>query len=540
MLFVALIIWHRQLKEQLQHCHTLSKLNQESLSRIKRDFAALTPCPPHVADYFSLQDKDLNLYGPGSLGQLLFNLSTSLGDARLAEWLSRGNPSPRLELHQQAIQELAPQLDLRQRLYAYARSPHHSGGHQLHRFQSWAEDTADNILIGPRAKSLGRLLTLLSLAGLALVIVRLSPAWILALPVLLNLGFLGLHGRRFRQAFNNVDLQSGALNCLSDIVEIIGEKEYQAQVLQQTRESLKRSPQRPGPALRRLAAIIHHSSLRFNAIPCIFLQSLLLWDFHVALKLQHWRKQHARHVALWLDAVACFEALSALANLAHENPDWCFPERSNGPELHARQAVHPLLPAQRAVANDIRLKPGQVTIITGSNMSGKTTYMRALGLNLKLAMAAGPVACAAMRLPPCELYTAISANDSLSQGQSYFMNEVVQLKEVLAGVEQCRQQPVYLLDELLKGTNERERNIAIIAVLKKLCAQQAMGMMTTHNIALATHPDLLPLCCSIYFEEDIDEQSPEKMRFSYRLKEGVSAQTNAIKLLRLLEIDINE
>ena len=208
--------------------------------------------------------------------------------------------------------------------------------------------------------------------------------------------------------------------------------------------------------------------------------------------------------------------------------------------MSARQAVHPLLPPGIAVANDIVLAPAQVTIITGSNMSGKTTYMRTLGLNLKLAMAGGPVACAEMRFPPCELYTAISSRDSLEEGISYFMSEVVQIKHVLEGVEQCHLQPVFLLDELLKGTNERERNLAIVALLKKLCTQRAMGLMTTHNVALATHPELQSLCKTIYFEEDIDEQLPEKVVFNYRLKEGVSTQTNALKLLRMLGVELDD
>lgn len=538
-IFVALVIWHHRLAALLQHCRTLVILNQESLARVKRDFSMLLPCPANLAGFFSEQDRDLNLYGHASLGQLLFNLSTSLGDNRLAEWLSRGSPLSILEHHQQAVRELAPQLELRQRLYAYARNQQHTAGHRLEQFRTWAADTEES-LVKPAMQRVGWLLNVIFITCLLLAVSQLLSIWTLALPFLLNLVFLGLNARRFRHGFEQADLQSEALNSLSRMVELIGGCEFQSQPLQQIRESLLQSPQRPGPALCKLATIVHHSRLRFNPVPYLLLQFCVLWDFHVALKLQQWRSQYAAHVADWLDAISHFEAISALANLSFENPTWGFPVCSNDSGVSARQAVHPLLPPGIAVANDVVLVPGQVTIITGSNMSGKTTYMRTLGLNLKLAMAGGAVACAEMRFPPCELYTAISSRDSLEQGISYFMSEVLQIKDVLTKVEQSYLQPVFLLDELLKGTNERERNLAIVALLKKLCTQRAMGLMTTHNIALATHPELRSCCKTIYFEEEIDEQLPEKVVFNYHLKEGVSTQTNALKLLRMLGVNLDD
>lgn len=537
--FGALVAWHHRLGEQWQHCRTLATLNEESLARVRRDFGALAPCPEDVASHFGNQDRDLNLYGPSSLGQLVFNLSTSLGDSLLAEWLSRGSPLPLLSAHQQAVQELAPQLELRQRLYAHARSKQHTGGYRLEHFRDWAGSIGDALLVNHRERLAGWSLITILCVCLLLVAGRFVPTWVVIAPLLLNLGFMGLRMRRYQQTFDRADLQSDALQSLAKIVDIIGDGEYRTPVLQQIGKSLLHSPQRPGRALRELSAVVHHSRLRFNVIPYMMLQVVLLWDFHVALKLQRWQNRYAAHVGDWLDATSRFEALSALANLGYENPHWRFPERIDGGGLQARQAIHPLLPAHKAVANDIILEPGQVTIITGSNMSGKTTYMRTLGLNLKLAMAGAPVACAQLRFPACELYSAIGARDSLVQGVSYFMSEVVQIQHVLESVKHCQRQPVFLLDELLKGTNEHERNLAIIGLLKELCAQGGMGMMTTHNIALATHPELKALCRNIYFEEDIDEQQPEKMVFSYRLKEGISMQTNALKLLRLLGVNLD-
>lgn len=538
LLFVVLLKWHGRLQQQLHNCSTLIVLNKESLARSKRDFSMLPPCPPALAHYFSDQDRDLNLYGPGSLGQLLFNLSTSLGDRRIAEWLSRGSPLAQLEQHQQAIQELAPQLDLRQRLYAHAREPHHSGGYRLEHFQLWSADASHSVL-NFALKSLGWLLTIISLCCMMLVVCRFASVWAIAPVILFNLIFIALLGRQFRQAFDRLDLQSEALDNLSQIIDIISCGKYQTSILKKIREALNHSSRRPTLALRQLSVIIHHSRLHLNIIPYLIMQSLLLWDFHIFLKLQRWRSQYAEHVTHWLEATMYFEALSAFANLSHENPHWCFPRLSDDSILKAQQAVHPLLPVDKAVANDILLKPGQVTIITGSNMSGKTTYMRTLGLNLKLAMAAGPVACAAMQFPPSELYLAISANDSLNEGMSYFMNEVLQIKALVEGVEHSQQQPIYLLDELLKGTNEQERNVAIVSIVKKLCMQQAMGLITTHNIELSNHPDLQPVCRNIYFEEEINEHLPGKMSFSYRLKDGVSTQTNALKLLKIIGLPLD-
>ncbi|MBD2815341.1 hypothetical protein ID850_11290 [Xenorhabdus sp. Flor] len=537
-LFVALVFLHHHMQEQLQNYRTLIILNKESLERINRNFSALAPCPVHIAGHFSEQDRALNLYGTASLGQLLFNLSTSLGDSKLAVWLARGCPLSQLSHHQQAIQELAPQLDLRQKLYACARNPNRIGeGHYLEKFNDWATSTTFPY-ISARLRLVGQMLTLISLVCITLAIIRFVPGWIVIPPIIMNIIFLMLRRNRFQQAFNHVDLQYKALNSLSKIINHINTGEYHAQTLRNISELLQNSAEKPELALRKLATIIHYSHLRFNALPYFILQCTLLWDFHVVLKLQCWHEKYAKHVPRWLEAISLFEALSALANLSHENPDWNFPTMSNDAKLHARQAIHPLLLAQQAVANDILLIPGQVTIITGSNMSGKTTYMRTLGLNLKLAMAGGPVACSELIFHPCELFTAFSVTDSLPKGLSYFMSEVLQIKELITGIEQSRLQPVYLLDELLKGTNEQERNTAIIAILKKLCVQQAMGMITTHSTTLATNSDLQPISRNIYFEETIDEQSIEKICFSYRLKDGISYQTNAIKLFRMLGVDL--
>ncbi|PHM58790.1 recombination and DNA strand exchange inhibitor protein [Xenorhabdus sp. KK7.4] len=538
LLFVGLVFLHHHIQEQLQNHLTLVTLNTESLERIHRNFPALAPCPIHVADHFSEQDRALNLYGTASLGQLLFNLSTSLGDSKLAVWITRGCPISQLSQHQQAIKELAPQLDLRQKLYACARKPDRTGGgYYLEKFHDWATSTTFPY-ITVRLKRVGQMLTLLSLVCITCAVIRFAPGWIVIPPVAMNIVFLMLRGDQFKQALNRVDLQSNALNSLSKIVRNINSGEYHAQTLRNISELLQNPSERPELALRKLSTIIHYSHLRFNALPYLVLQCTLLWDFHITLNLQGWHKQYAQHVPRWLEAISLFEALSAMANLSHENQCWHFPTMSDERKLHAKQAIHPLLPAQQAIANDILLIPGQVTIITGSNMSGKTTYMRTLGLNLKLAMAGGPVACSELIFHPCELFTIFSAADSLHQGLSYFMSEVLQIKELITRVKQSGLQPIYLLDELLKGTNERERNMAIIAILKKLCAQQAMGMITTHSTILATDSDLQPLSRNIYFEETIDDKSPDKIFFSYRLKEGISHQTNAIKLFRMLGVDL--
>ena len=270
-----------------------------------------------------------------------------------------------------------------------------------------------------------------------------------------------------------------------------------------------------------------------------FVQVLFLWDFHVQLALERWRAATGAAARGWLEALGEVEALAALAALAHAQPDWAFPEVDAAADaFEARDVGHPLIADERRVGNDLTVgPPGSFLLVTGSNMSGKTTLLRAVGANAVLARAGGPVCARTLRLPPVTLATSIAVEDSLEEGVSFFLAELLRLKAVVAKAEEGARgngrRILYLLDEVLRGTNSAERRVAVGRVIGRLLAVGAIGAVTTHDLEMLAEGDLEAAAVPIHFRETIDPRpgGGADMSFDYRARPGLATTTNALRLL---------
>jgi DNA mismatch repair ATPase MutS len=271
------------------------------------------------------------------------------------------------------------------------------------------------------------------------------------------------------------------------------------------------------------------------------LQSLTLWDFHILHALAQWQRTTGHRIRKWMSILGEFEALCCLAGLHHDHPDWCFPQvrRTDVPQLQASQIGHPLLNPDKCVRNDILISPpGHMLLVTGSNMSGKSTLLRAVGVNVVLAQAGGPVCARTMSLPPLLLGTSFRIRDSLADGVSYFMAELNQLKRIVDLADSCLHDNhwtlLYLLDEILLGTNINERQEAVKLVLQHLISKRAIGALATHDLSLADADELSGKTDVVHFRETFTEAEGElHMTFDYILKSGLAHTQNALKLLRL-------
>jgi DNA mismatch repair ATPase MutS len=292
--------------------------------------------------------------------------------------------------------------------------------------------------------------------------------------------------------------------------------------------------------MRGLNRILGWAELRMSAgIFHFLIQASTLWDFHVLIALERWRRDNGARVRGWIDALAELDALSSLATAARDNPSWCMPRIDSGVRVSAGSLGHPLIPDDRRVPNDAQVGPaGTVLLVTGSNMSGKSTLLRAIGLNVVLAQAGGPACAATLELPPCDLETSIRVTDSLELGLSYFMAALARLKGVVDAAEHARPGRVllYLLDEILQGTNSAEREIAVLAVARHLIESGAIGAMTTHDLTLASREPLASAAHLVHFTEIVDEQG--RMQFDYRLREGIATSRNALRLMAMIGIDL--
>jgi DNA mismatch repair ATPase MutS len=283
-----------------------------------------------------------------------------------------------------------------------------------------------------------------------------------------------------------------------------------------------------------------------------------LWNIHLLWLLERWQVAAGKEVRAWLLALGEFEALAALATLHHDHPLWRFPtlgsaEQAGQPQVKATNLAHPLLPPADAVGNDVTVgPPGSFLLVTGSNMSGKSTLLRAIGLNCVLAQMGAPVCAAHLQLPPVLVASSMRVQDSLSQGVSYFLAELQSLKAIVDLAEQktssernARSEDVapvllYLLDEILQGTNSAERQIAARHVIQRLVASGAIGAVSTHDLTLAAAPELTAAAVAVHFSESFTPAADgatghePAMHFDYKLRPGVATSTNALKLMQLI------
>jgi DNA mismatch repair ATPase MutS len=266
---------------------------------------------------------------------------------------------------------------------------------------------------------------------------------------------------------------------------------------------------------------------------------LLLWHEQVSMAIEAWRRVTGPHIARWLGAVAEFEALSSLASLAFERPQWVFPilsEDSEEPRFEAQALQHPLMPPARCVPNDLRLDGDvRLLIVSGSNMSGKSTLLRSVGLNTVLAWAGAPVAAEQLHISPLRLGASIRVVDSLQDNRSRFFAEITRIRQI-ADLTKTACLVLFLLDELLSGTNSHDRRIGASGIVRELVRAGAIGMITTHDLALANiEQDLGAHALNVHFD---DQMVDGRMEFDYRLRPGVVARSNALALMRAVGLQV--
>lgn len=333
----------------------------------------------------------------------------------------------------------------------------------------------------------------------------------------------------------------------------------ESELIQQVKQTLTDPQTGAAVAMRALRRISYAASLKHSGglfLIYLMLQMSGLWDLHVLRRLERWQREHAADAGGWFEALGELEATASLAALLDENPDWASPQwlAGNGQPhtehvLQAVQLGHPLLTDGVRVCNDVQIGPqGTLLLVTGSNMSGKSTLLRSVGLNVLLAGAGGPVCAQAFSLPDLELATSIRVRDNLGEGVSFYMAELKSLARVVRHAEALDERRrslgdtqevatlLYLLDEILQGTNSRERQIAVAHVLRHLIDRGAIGAISTHDLELADDPQLQAIAHTVHFRETIqrDEQGRDQMTFDYRMRHGVSPTTNALRLLEVV------
>jgi len=577
--FVVSFIHHGRVDQALRRYTELFAINDEGLTRLRRDWTHLPLRQPpgdagrepfehsNVQTFERSNALDLDLLGHASLQHLLNTPTTPVGLAALRDWLLTPAPPMIAVERQAAVAELAPlnelrdQVALRGRLMGAAQADYE-------RFLRWAERPSWLLAHGwlpALARALPLTTLLLAVAqGTGLIDL---PIWLGG--IMVGLALTQTIGRAVNQEIDEVAERQQVFATYAGLFQMLGSQPFAAPELRRLQGALSADGLRADWQMRRLTRLMALADLRgwmfFYPI-----QLATLWNVHVLWLLDRWRHAAGGSARRWLAALGEFEALAALATLAHDHPGWAFPELhdlQSGVKEHeviraqtssqASRALadrilaahglgHPLLPPDVCVGNDVSVgPPGHFLLVTGSNMSGKSTLLRAIGLNVTLAQAGGPVCAEMLQLRPVALATSMRVRDSLEQGVSYFMAELQRLKQVVDAAEQAytrgERTLLFLLDEMLHGTNTSERQIAARRIILHLLSRGATGAISTHDLTLADAPELAAASEMVHFAEEFTRSARGMvMHFDYRLRPGIATSTNALKLMELIGLPAEE
>lgn len=532
--FIALMVLHQGVLGEVERLTRSVKFYERGLARLDDKWIGTGETGEQFADAAHLYAEDLDLFGKGSLFELLSTARTQAGEEKLAGWLKAPAPVEEIRLRQSAVEELRSRLDLREDL-ALLGAEVRAGVH-TEEIETWGKAKP----VFPAAQ----IIVLMAIAAVTgLLAVGTVAGWIAfgyRLPALIAILFLLMFYGRYRQqvaeVISAVERPVRDLDLLAQILARLEREPFASPKLARLRARLDTDglpPSRQIAKLHRLVEILGWTKNQFFA-PIAF---LLLLPAQVALGVERWRQTSGAHISEWLDAVGEIEALNALANFAFERPQNPFPEIVESETCFDGEALgHPLLPESRCIRNDVRLgDERRLLIVSGSNMSGKSTLMRTVGVNVVLALAGAPVCARRLRVSPLAVGASIHILDSLQTGASRFYAEITRLKQIVE-LTQGELPLLFLLDEILSGTNSHDRRIGAEAVVRGLVERGAIGLVTTHDLALTRIAETLGNRGeNVHFEDRLENG---RMIFDYRMRPGVVERSNALELMRAVGLEV--
>ena len=532
--YALLAINHARLLARERRARAEADWHQRALARLDGTWpTALLSKGERFVDTHHMYTSDLDVFGPGSLFQWLDETATGAGEELLAAWLRVSAPVADVQQRQDAARELALLPDVRRDLAVAGRLAA-AGRPSPRAFLAWAEGPPRLGHLG-WARPLAWALPAITLTSAVLASFGVVPRLVPWLAVAAQLAVVGLTRRSLAEAWGSLALAEAGGATLGRSFRRLEKVHFHSPLLARLTSGLSPPGAPVSARMRYFARLLGLAEARRNQLhPVVHL--LTLWDVHVLTRLEDWRQSNGSLVRGWLEALAQVEALCCLGNVTADHPEFHFPKVDTGPaHLSATGLWHPLL--QKAVPNDVELPhEGFLLLVTGSNMSGKSTLLRAMGVNAVLALAGGPVAAERLNLGPLQVVTSMRVQDSLSAGVSFFHAEVLRLKAVLEAAAAAPGHALVLLDEILLGTNSGERRVASREVLRLLLEARALGAVTTHDLALARleaeHPGSLR---AVHFQDHVEDG---QMRFDYQLREGVVRTTNALRLMQQAGIPV--
>ncbi len=531
--FIILVTIDTDNNKQIENTISLIQINEEELLILNEQYTHRydgSSFAPSVHDYAN----DLDIFGPSSLFQLINRCSSEQGRSLLAANFLTPLTSNEIAARQEAIKELSSQYHWRQQLASFLLNTPVTLAAQR-RIEAWIDDQ-DDLFTHNRWNWVVPVYSIIAISiGLAAIFGLIS----ITLFSLFFIIFFIISGSFSKKASKPYTLLNGVtkeVDTIQEIVAWVEKMEFQAPLLLQLQQSVKTDEQTASVQIKLLKNILNRFDLRLNWLAFIFLNTFLLWDVRQVRALNQWKQKNRLKVIAWFQLIGQFEVLNSLATLCFNNPNWCWPVFGQYFSLEGEEIGHPLIPGAKRITNDFKMQGNpKIAIVTGSNMAGKSTFLRSLGVNILLAQMGAPVCAKRFFFSQMRLMSSMRIEDNLAESTSTFYAELKKLKTIVDAVK--THEPVFiLLDEILRGTNSLDRHHGSKALIKQMVRERGVVIIATHDIELAQMEE--------EFSNEIEnyhfdvQVKGEELYFDYLLKNGICTNLNATILMKKIGIEL--
>lgn len=528
--FFIIVRWYDRVEQKTVYYKALAKYNEDEINFLKTNRSSYDTGkeyenPHHPYSY------DLDIFGEGGLVSYLNRCSTKSGKEALSQSLLNPQVNAIAE-RQKAVEELSGKVNFRQQLYAHG-SLHQSKEKDLNKLMVWINNKTAFI-----SKPLYYFLQIFPLAIITSMIYYFATDNDLAFRIfyilfIVNLIIAFSFAKRISAQLSVSTSVTKILLCYKDQLKLIEEESFQSPLLQHYQHQLKKNNQSASVLLKQLASLFDYLETIINLVVSILLNGLFLFHIHVLYRLGSWKKAHAAKINPWLQLIGEVEALNSFANLYYNNPSFTFPKVTATPALQATALGHPLIKPEKRICNDVSFNEQKFIILTGSNMSGKSTFLRTLGINLVLARVGSAVCAKAFSFYPFDVFVSMRITDSLQDSESFFYAELKRLQAIIQHLQQGHITFV-ILDEILRGTNSNDKRNGTIGLIKKMARENTFGIIATHDVIVAELIKEYPQYISNKaFESEIIN---DELIFDYKLKTGVCTKLSASYLMKKMGV----
>jgi DNA mismatch repair ATPase MutS len=510
----------------------LQGINEKELRGLDNDQSPFDGGEEYINPHHDFSH-DIDLFGDNSLYQYLNRTCTGRGRDLLAEWLSSPSAlSSDMEKRQEAVRELAPMVAWRQEFSAYGMMGM-TGQKDIDDFSAWLREKP-YYLYNTKYRILRFLMPALALSTLMLAIAGILHYSFFILFFLINLAIISINMSVINHKHAMVTKKHNMLKTVRNLVSHFEDQAFKSSYIIRLQKSMTAGSESASLSIKRLSKIIQAFDSRLNMLMAIPLSGILLWDIQCIFRLESWKQSASDLLSEWFENLGHTDALCSLANFAGNNEHFCYPLKSRGDTyLRATEMGHPLIPSQARVTNDFTMADrGEINIITGANMAGKSTFLRTVAVNMVLALAGAPVCAESFTFTPCDIYSSMRTTDSLSDSESYFYAELKRLGELKERLER-RENIFFLLDEILKGTNSKDKSEGARIFIEKITEYRATGIIATHDILLGRLEENYKSIKNRCFEIEIEG---DQVKFDYILRDGIAEKMNAAILMRQMGI----